>query len=138
MSPDRLRQRQRIMRARVIMERIAKIDHLAAQDAQADAAGLAQRLMREIALIDGGGGPVSGAQLSARGALAMRLQQAAHNLFLRELELVTETGWAASRSLSARVARRSAEMLAERALEAVDAAAEARVSVPRIRQGARR
>jgi hypothetical protein len=114
MSRARFRQRQRILRARTVSERVAHMDHLAANDAQSDAAALADRLANEIARCGLATGATTGQMLAARAALAGRLALAMASMAQRQNALSASATLAASRSLAARQAKRQAELLTER------------------------
>lgn len=130
MSPRRLQQRRRILKARAVSERIAAADHVAATLARADAKALAERLAREVGLSAAGTGRTSGVLLAARAALADRLHAAIVGMAARENALSAGERLAASRAMAARLARRSAETLVERAQSAVSAASERRLTLP--------
>jgi hypothetical protein len=125
-SPARVRQRQRILRARSVSERIARVEHLAASDARAEAAALAQRLAKEIGHVGTNKGATTGQMLAARAALAGRLRQAVGSISVREAALSANEALAANRSVAARQAKRSAEKLTARATVAAEAASEKR------------
>jgi hypothetical protein len=130
MTPSRVRQRKRILRARKVNEQIAHIDHLAASVAEAEAAALAVRLSEEIARCALTPGSTSGQMLAARAALADRLVRAVDKVALRQSALSASEKLAAQRRLVARISRRSAEMLTERATNEAEAAADRRLSTP--------
>jgi hypothetical protein len=130
MSPRRLQQRRRILAARAISERIAAADHAAATQARADAAALAKRLAREIDFTAPGAGQTSGAMFAARAALSDRLRAATATVAAREGALSAGETLAASRAMAARMQRRSAESLVERAEDAVTLANERRHALP--------
>jgi hypothetical protein len=130
MTPQRLKQRRRILNARAVSERIAAADHAAAMLARADAAALAEKLAREVGLSAAGTGRTNGALLAARAALSDRLNAAVVSMAVRESALSAGEKLAASRAIAARLARRSAETLVERAETAVSAASERRLTLP--------
>lgn len=130
MTPRRLKQRRRILAARAIAERIAAADHAAALQARAEAAALAARLNHEVGLSAAGTGRTDGGLLAARAALADRLITATAHVAAREGALSAGEALAASRAMTARLARRSAETLVERAETAVAAAVDRRLTLP--------
>ncbi len=130
MNPRRLKQRRRILGARAISERIAAADHAAATVARADAAALAERLAREVGLSAAGTGRTTGALLAARAALVDRLLAATVSVATRASALTAGETLAASRAVAARVQRRTAETLVERAEHAVTLASERRLLLP--------
>lgn len=138
MNARRLKQRRRILAARAIAERLATADHLEATRARADAAALADRLNREIGLSAAGTGQTNGGLLAARAALASRLIAATASVAAREHELSAGEALAASRAMAARVARRSAETLVERAEVAVAVSSDRRMALPPRRNQERR
>jgi hypothetical protein len=134
MTGARLRQRQRILRARTISERIARAEHVAAQAAEADGQALAQRLAHEVALVGTSDGITSGQMLAARAALAERLHNAMGAMAQRREMLAAQEALAAGRSQRARQSRRSAEMLAERGERSAEIDRERRAAVPQRRR----
>lgn len=137
MNPRRVQQRQRILRARSVAERIAQADHLVATDARLEAAALARRLAHEVALIGGARGLTDGQMLSARAALAQRLAHAVGSMAAREVALSAGETLAAHRVANARLARRTAETLVERAESAASVASDRRFAVPHRRSADR-
>ena len=130
MNPRRVKQRQRILRARSVAERIAQAEHVVATDARTEAAALARRLAHEVALTGGGRGLTDGQMLAARAALAQRLAQAVDSMAAREVALSAGEAMAAQRAATTRLARRTAETLVERAQSAASVASDRRFAVP--------
>lgn len=121
MNTARNRQRERLVRARAVQLRLARVAaQRHRQDAQ-DAAALTLRLARELA---GAAVPLEavnqGGELAAHLALAARLSAATSQMRLREARLHDHALTADSAARLARREHRSAERLAEAARRELD------------------